>query len=71
MEAYTLPHVYWTGIKTLLYDSGNLNWGSVTTYRGRKCWEVEGDIHTWLKSNQYCRAIILQLTINKLFKNVN
>ena len=46
MEAYTLPYVYWIGIKNLLYDSGNSNWGSVTTYRGGKCWEVGGDIHT-------------------------
>ena len=30
----TLPHVKQTGNGTLMYDSGNSNGGSVSTYRG-------------------------------------
>ena len=63
-------------------DSGNSDWGSITTWRGGKAWEVGGsfkregtDAHLWLihvavwqKSNQYYKAIILQLKINKMLK---
>ena len=31
MEAYTLPYVKQIASGNLLYDSGNSNWGSVTT----------------------------------------
>ena len=55
---------------------------SVTTQKGRRGWEVGGRfkaegtyVHLWLihvdvwqKSNQYCKAIILQLKINKFIK---
>ena len=29
----------------MLYDSGNSNWGSVTTWRGKKGWEVGGRLN--------------------------
>ena len=31
METYTWPYVKWVASGNLLYDSGNSNWGSVTT----------------------------------------
>ena len=31
MEAYTLPYVKQIASGNLLYDSGNSNWGSMTT----------------------------------------
>ena len=59
----------------LLYDSGNLHWGSVTIYRvGRRfkkkrtyiyLWVIHVDV--WQKLNQYCKTIILQLKINTFF----
>ena len=80
--AYMLPYIKQMANGNLLCDSGNSNWGSVTTYRGRKGWEVGGRfkrertyVHLCLihvdvcqKSNQYYKAIFLQLKINK-FKN--
>ena len=46
METYTLPQVKQIANGNLLYDSGNSNQGSVTTYRGGMGWEVQegGDI---------------------------
>ena len=35
MEAYTLTHVKQTANGNLLCDSGNSNWGSAITLRGR------------------------------------
>ena len=75
LDAYTLPYIKQIASGNLLYYSGNSNWGSVTIYRDGKRWEVGGrfkkegtHIHLWLihvdvwqKSNQYCKAIILQL----------
>jgi len=62
----------------LLYDSGNLHWGSVTIYRvGRTfkkkrtyiyLWVIHVDV--WQKLNQYCKTIILQLKIN-FFKRMD
>ena len=68
----------------MLYDSGNSNQGSVTTSSGGKGWEVgqrfkkEGtDVYLWLihvdvwqKSNQYCKAIILQCKTNLMEKEM-
>ena len=42
METYTLPYVKQTANGNLLYDSGNSNWGSVTTWRGGVGREVGG-----------------------------
>ena len=40
-------------------------------------WEVGGRfkregtyVHLWLKATQYCKAIILQLKVNKFFKKL-
>ena len=38
----TLPYVKQIASGNLLYDSGNSNWVSVTTYRGGMGWEVGG-----------------------------
>ena len=79
METYTLPYVKQIGHGNFLYDSGNSNQGSVTTSRGRMGREVEGrfrregtqvylqliHVDIWQKPTQYCRAITLQLKINK------
>ena len=60
------------------FNSGNSNWGFVTSQRGGKGWEVAGrfkregtHVHLWLihvdvqqKSNQYWKATIFQLKIN-------
>jgi len=66
----------------LLYDSGNSKWGSVTTGRGRMGREMGGrkvqkggdqyvpmtdHIDVWQKPTQYCKTIIPQLKINKIF----
>ena len=63
---------------SLLDDSGNSHWGSVTTYRSGMGWGVGGrlkrelymylwliHVDVWPKSKQYCKAIILWLKINK------
>ena len=42
MEAYTLTYVKQIANGNLLYDTGNSNWGSVTTERSGKGWEVGG-----------------------------
>jgi len=42
MEAYTLPYGKQVTNGNLLYDSGNSNQGSVTTYMDGKGWEVGG-----------------------------
>ena len=82
METYTLPYTKQTASGNLLYDTGSSNQGSVTTQRGGMGWEVGGRfkregtyvylwlIHVaiWKKLTQYCKAIILQLKINKLKK---
>jgi len=63
----------------LPYDSGNSNWGSVTTWRGEREWEVKGRlkrkgtrVYIWLahvdvrqRPMQYCEAIFLQLKTSK------
>ena len=40
METYTLPYVKQIASGNLMYDSGNSNWGSVTTQRGGNGQEV-------------------------------
>lgn len=42
METGTPQHVKQTANGKLLFDSGNPNWGSVTTERAGKGWEVGG-----------------------------
>ena len=42
METYTRPYGKQIASGNLLYDSGNPNWGSVTTQRGGMKWEVGG-----------------------------
>ena len=67
----------------LLYGSGSWNLCSVTTYWGGMEWEVGGRfkmegtyvylwlIHVvWQSQTKYCKAIILQLKLNKLKKNL-
>ena len=70
-----LPYVKQTANGNLLYDSGNSNWGSVTTQRdgmGRETggrfkregtyvylWLIHANV--WQKPTQFCKAIILQL----------
>ena len=85
IEAYILPSLQQIANGNLPYDSGNSNWGSVTTQTGRKGWEVgerfrrEGTyiqlwlihVNIWEKSNQYYKAVIFQLKINKLKKILN
>ena len=47
VETYTLPCVKQRVSGNLLNDSGNSNWGSGTTERGGREWEVGGgDIST-------------------------
>ena len=81
MNKHTLSHVKQTANGNFLYDSGNSNWGSVTTYRGGIGREVGGSFkkegtyvylwlihaHVWQKPTQYHKAIILQLKINIFF----
>ena len=80
LEACTLPCVTKITSGNLLYDSENPNGGSVTTYRGRKGWEMGGrfkregthiylwliHVDVWQRPTQYCEAIFLQLKISKL-----
>ena len=68
----------------LLYDSGNSNQGSVTISRGGMGRELGGrfkregiyvylwviQVDVWQKPTQYYKAIILQLKINKILKNL-
>ena len=74
LETYTLTYVKQVASGNLLYsviwesDSGNSNWGSVTTQRGRIWQEVEGrltrkgtyvylrliHVDVWKKSTEYC-----------------
>ena len=77
-----IPYVKQITNGNLLYDSGNSNWGLVTTQRvgmGREVggiftwegiwvnlWLVHVDV--WQKPTQYYKAIILQLQINKFNK---
>ena len=42
MDAYTLPYVKYIANAYLLYDSGNSNWGFITTLRGGKDGRWEG-----------------------------
>ena len=42
MEACTLSYVKQIAKGNFLYYSGNPNWGSVTTQRGRKGWGWDG-----------------------------
>ena len=46
MEAYTLPCVKQITNGNLLYDTGNSNWGSMTTKRGGEVWEAGGRLKT-------------------------
>ena len=80
---HTLPYVKQTANGNLLSDSGNSNQGSVTTYRSGMGREVEGRFkrrghrytYGWFmlifgRPTQYCKAIILQLKVNKLKKKI-
>ena len=72
---HTLTYVKWIANGNLLYDSGNSNWGLITIQRVGMGREVHkgGDMgkpiadSCWylVKPMQYCKAIILQLKINK------
>ena len=42
MEAYALSYIKQIANGNLLYDSGNSNWGSVTTQRAGEGWKVGG-----------------------------
>ena len=67
----------------LLFEQGAQIWGSVTMKRGGKGREVGGRLKregtyirlwlvhadAWQKSKQHCKAIILELKINKFLKN--
>ena len=83
MEIHTLPYVKWIASGNLPYNSGNSNWGSVTSQKSRMEWEVGGSfkrertyVYLWLihvivwQKPQYGKAIILQLKIcfQKLIK---
>ena len=78
MEAYTVTHVKQTVSGNLLYDSGNSNQGSVTVYKGGGGGEVQvgRDIcipmanSCWCmaENKPNCKAIMLQLKMNKFFK---
>ena len=65
-----LLYVKWIVSGNLLYDSGNSNWGSVTTQRGGMWQEVEGRLlrkgtSIWMYGrSQLNIVIILQLKIN-------
>ena len=76
METYTLPHVKQIASGNLLYDTGSSNLvlcdnleGLNVVGVGRVVQGVEDIclIHddVWQKPTQYCKAIILQLKINK------
>ena len=75
METYTLSYVSQIANGHFLYDSGNSNQGSVTTQKGAVGREVlEGEdqicpqliyIDIWQKPTQECKAVILQLKINR------
>ena len=54
MEMYRLPCVKYIASGNLLYDSGNPNQGSVTTWGGR--WEVGGDICIPVAESCSCMA---------------
>ena len=86
METCTLSYVKQIANGNLLYDSGNSNWGSITTQRGGMGREVGGKfkredtyvylwlihVDVWQKPTKYCKAIILQLKMNKFnyFKKI-
>ena len=67
---HTLTYVKQIASGNLLYDSGNSNWGSVTTQRGGMWQEVEGRLlrkgtSIWMYGrSQLNIVIILQLKIN-------
>ena len=46
MEAYTLPCAKQIANGNLLYDTGNSNWGSMTTKRGGEVQEAGGRLKT-------------------------
>ena len=54
--------------KNSLYDSGSLNRGPVTTYRGVMGWEVGGRFMLIYGRNQHNTVIILQIKLNKFTK---
>ena len=80
MEAHTPPYVKQIAKGNLPYDSGN----SITTWRGGTGWEGGGSfkwegtyaylwlihVDVWQKPNQYYKATILQLKMNKMLKNL-
>ena len=82
MWKYTSPHVKQTGKWEFAVCLRSSNWGSVTTSRGGMGREVgrrfkgEGTwgylclipVDVWQKPTQYCKAINLQLKINKFSK---
>ena len=81
METFTLPYVKQT-VRICCVTQGTQTQCYVTTKRGRMRGEVGGKfkregtyeylrlihVDVWQKSTQYCKAIVLQLKINKYFK---
>ena len=82
METNILPYVKQIASGNFLYDSRSSDWCSVTIQRNVIEWEVGGrakrkgsyvylwliHVGAWQKATQYCKAIILQLKINKILK---
>ena len=82
---YIRPHVKQIANGNLQYDSGNSNWGSVTTLGGQNGWEVGGRfksegtyvylwlirVDVWQKSNQHCKSNYpsIKHKFKKFFKN--
>ena len=83
-QRVTGKHVKQIVSEDLLCNSGNSNWGSVTTqngWMGREVarsfqrertyvylWLIHVDV--WQKPSQYCKVIILQLKINTFKKYI-
>ena len=80
IETYTLPSVKWIASGNLLYDGGSSNprlcdylerWDGIEGEGRIKrkgtyvyLWLIH--VHIWQKPTQNCKAIILQLKINKI-----
>ena len=79
MEEYTLPYVKQRARGNLLYDSGSSNpMKSGMGWEARRRFNRKGTcVHLWMihvdewqKPTQYCKAIIPQIKINELKKEI-
>ena len=82
METYILPYEKQIARQNFLYDTMSSNWCFLTTQSGGMDWEVGWrfkrewtylylwllHIVIWQKPTHYCKAIILQLKVDKLKK---